>query len=69
MENHQVVKKTRAKAKTITLYVNPKYTEKLTYLKYTGGITKFIEHALDGLEIDETLMRSIKCIEFAKDGK
>ena len=63
------VKKTRAKAKTITMYVNPKYTDKLTYLKYTGGITKFIEHALDGLEVDEALMRSIKRVEFAKEGK
>lgn len=68
MEN-QGVKKTRAKAKTITLYVNPKYNDTVLYLKYTGGITKFIEECLDKVEIDEALMRSIKRVEFAKGSK
>lgn len=74
MERNQEAKKPqgpkkRLKVKAITLYVDPKYNDTVLYLKYTGGITKYFEECLEKVEIDEALMRSIKRVEFAKEGQ
>lgn len=58
--------KKRLKTRALTLYVDPKYEDKILYLKYTGGLTRFVEECLDKVEIDETLMRSIKRVEMAR---
>lgn len=56
----------RKKSKAIAVYVDPKYEDKLTYIKYTVGITKFVEQALDKLKIDEDKMATIKAAEALK---
>lgn len=53
----------RKKSKTITLYVDPKYEDKLLYLKNTVGITTFIEEALDKLEVDQDKLELIKSLK------
>lgn len=58
--------KKRLKTRALTLYVDPKYEDKILYLKYTGGLTRFVEECLDKVEIDENLMRSIKRVEIAR---
>lgn len=56
----------RKKSKAIAVYVDPKYEDKITYVKYTVGITKFVEQALDKLKIDEEKMATIKAAEALK---
>lgn len=56
----------RKKSKAIAVYVDPKYEDKITYVKYTVGITKFVEQALDKLKIDEDKMATIKAAEALK---
>lgn len=58
--------KKRLKTRALTLYVSPKYEDKILFLKYTGGLTRFVEECLDKVEIDENLMRSIKRVEIAR---
>lgn len=58
--------KKRLKSRNITLYVSPKYDDTILFLKYTGGLTRYIEECLDKVEIDENLMRSIKRVEMAR---
>ena len=58
--------RSRAKTRQLTLSLDPKYDRQLLFLKYTGGITKFLEAALDKVEIDEALMRSIERVEMAR---
>lgn len=43
----------RKKSKAISLYFDPKYADKLNYLRDTIGITKFFTDCLDQLEIDQ----------------
>lgn len=59
----------RARNKTLQITVNiePKYRDKVAYLKHTTGLTAFIENALAGLKVDEAVMRSIKKIENVKE--
>ena len=58
--------KNRIKSKAIAVYVDPKYEDKITYVKYTVGITKFVEQALDKLKIDEEKMATIRAAEALK---
>ena len=58
--------KKRIKSKSITMYVDPKYADKITYLKYTTGVTAYFENALDKLKIDEEKMATIKAAEALK---
>lgn len=54
--------KKRIKSRAVTVYVDPRYERQLNYLKYTTGVTSYIESCLDKLEIDELKMQ---CIEAA----
>lgn len=56
----------RKKSKAIAVYVDPSYEDKLTYVKYTIGITKFIEQALDKLKVDEDKLAAIKAVQALK---
>jgi hypothetical protein len=56
----------RIKTRALTLYVSPKYEDKILFLKYTGGLTRYIEECLDKVQIDENLMKSIRRVEMAK---
>lgn len=56
----------RLKTKTITMYVSPKYEDKLNYLKHTTGITAFMEEALDKLVVDDKTMDMIRTLEKSK---
>lgn len=58
--------KNRKKSKAIAVYVDPTYEDKLTYVKYTVGITKFVEQALDKIKIDEEKMATIRAAEALK---
>lgn len=58
--------KKRLKTRALTLYVDPKYEDKILFLKYTGGLTRFVEKCLNDVQIDENLMRSIKRVEIAR---
>lgn len=58
--------KKRIKSKSITMYIDPKYSDKILYLKYTSSVTEFFEQALDKLKIDEEKMATIKAAEALK---
>lgn len=60
--------KKRLKTKSITMYIDPKYTDKVNYLKHTTGLTRFVETALDRLVVDPEKMRIIKMLEAEKNG-
>ena len=55
--------KKRIKSKSITMYIDPKYTDKVNYLKHTSGLTNFVERALDALEVDPAKMRWVTLLE------
>lgn len=50
----------RKKSKAISLYFEPKYEEKLNYLRDTIGITKFFTDCLDQLEIDKERLEALR---------
>lgn len=58
--------KKRLKTRALTLYVDPKYNDKITFLKYTCGLTRFVERCLENVQVDEAVMCSIKKIENVK---
>jgi len=59
----------RNKSRAITLYVDTQYEDTLLFLKYTGGITQWVESQLEQVKIDPDLLASIKRVEFAKSNK
>lgn len=56
----------RKKSKAIAVYVDPKYEDKITYVKYTIGITKLVEQALDNVVVDEKKLAAIKSVAALK---
>ena len=58
--------KKRLKTKSITMYIDPKYTDKVNYLKHTTGLTRFVETALENLVVDEQKMAMVKQLEELK---
>lgn len=50
----------RRKTKTLTVFLDPKYEEKLAYIKDTVGLTTWVEKLLDELEIDPKKLADIK---------
>lgn len=60
--------KKRLKTKSITMYIDPKYTDKVNYLKHTTGLTRFVETALENLVVDEQKMAMVKQLEQEKEG-
>ena len=61
-----MVTKKRLKTKSITMYIDPKYTDKVNYLKHTTGLTRFVEDALENLAVDEQKMAMVKQLEELK---
>lgn len=55
--------KTRRKTRAVTVYVDPKYEDKLSYLRYKQGITDFFEECLEKLQIDEKTMKLVKQLQ------
>lgn len=60
------MQKKRLKTKSITMYIDPKYTDKVNYLKHTTGLTRFVETALENLVVDEQKMAMVKQLEELK---
>ena len=60
--------KKRLKTKSITMYIDPKYTDKVNYLKHTTGLTRFVETALENMKVDPEKMRVVKMLEQEKNG-
>ena len=58
----------RLKTKSITMYIDPKYTDKVNYLKHTTGLTHFVEDALEKLVVDDQKMAMMKQLEAEKHG-
>lgn len=58
--------KKRIKSKSITMYIDPKYSDKILYLKYTSSVTEFFEKALDKLKVDEDKLAAIKAVQALK---
>lgn len=54
---------TRKKTKALAVYVDPKYSEKIDYVRKTVGITKFVEDALDKVEIDPEKLKALQILE------
>ena len=48
------------------MYIDPKYTDKVNYLKHTTGLTRFVETALENLVVDEQKMAMVKQLEELK---
>jgi len=62
--------KKRIKSKAITMYIDPKYTDKIDYLKLTKGVTAFFEESLDKLKVDEGKLRVLQDLrEMKKNAK
>lgn len=60
--------KKRLKTKSITMYIDPKYTDKVNFLKHTTGLTHFVEDALEKLVVDDQMMQMVKILESKKNG-
>lgn len=59
--------KKRLKSRSITMYIDPKYNDKLLYLRHTIGVTKFFERCLENLQVDNDKIVQLKdAIESAK---
>jgi hypothetical protein len=54
------MQKKRIKTKAVTMYVDPKYTDKIDYLKQFGGVTSFFEQCLDKLKVDPEKLKIVK---------
>lgn len=54
------MQKKRIKTKAVTMYVDPKYTDKIDYLKQFGGVTSFFEECLDKLKVDSEKLKIVK---------
>lgn len=52
--------KKRIKSKAITMYVDPKYTDVIDYLKLTKGVTAFFEECLDKVKVDPDKLKIVK---------
>lgn len=52
----------RKKTKVVSVYIDQKYTDKLTFIKNTVGITRFVEKALDAFQIDENKLEALKML-------
>jgi len=58
--------KKRIKSKSITMYIDPKYTDKIDYLKLTKGVTRFFEECLDTVKVDEGKLQVLKDLRAMK---
>lgn len=58
--------KKRIKTKAVTMYVDPKYTDKIDYIKQYGGITAWFEQCLDNMPTDPDKMRLVKELQKAR---
>lgn len=57
----------RTKTKTLTVWYRDDLEEKVRYLKLKpGGLTAFIENALDGLKIPEDELKAMRLLNDAK---
>lgn len=62
--------KKRIKSKAITMYVDPKYTDVIDYLKLTKGVTTFFEECLDKVKVDDGKLRVLQDLrEMKKNAK
>jgi hypothetical protein len=62
--------KKRIKSKAITMYVDPKYTDVIDYLKLTKGVTAFFEECLDKVKVDDGKLRVLQDLrEMKKNAK
>ena len=50
----------RKKTKAVTVYFDPKYAEKLDYIRDTEGMTSFFTRALDSLEMDPEKLEAVR---------
>lgn len=56
----------RNKTRPLTIYIDPKYNDKLEYLKLSSSITRYIEKCLDNLQVDQNvfdMLRKLKTEE------
>lgn len=53
----------RRKTKALAVYIDPKYTDKVEYIKKTVGITKFVENALEKVKIDPKKVEALEILE------
>lgn len=58
--------KKRIKSKAITMYIDPKYTDVIDYLKLTKGVTRFFEECLDTVKVDEGKLQVLKDLRAMK---
>jgi hypothetical protein len=49
----------RIKCRAVTMYLDPKYEDKLTFLRGTIGITQYFSKCLDRLTIDAKTYEAI----------
>lgn len=62
--------KKRIKSKAITMYIDPKYTDVIDYLKLTKGVTTFFEECLDKVKVDDGKLRVLQDLrEMKKNAK
>jgi len=52
----------RTKARAVTVYLDPKYNNTISYLKLTQGLTKYIETCLDAVKVDPEKLKAIEVL-------
>lgn len=50
----------RNKTRPLTIYIDPKYNDKIDYLKLSSGITRYIEKCLDNLQVDPNVLEMLR---------
>lgn len=55
----------RTKARAVTVYIDPKYNDTISYLKLTQGLTNYIEQCLDAVKVDPEKLNAVRLLHQA----
>lgn len=53
----------RTKSRAVTVYLDPKYNDTISYLKLTQGLTNYIETCLDAVKIDPEKLKAVQTLK------
>lgn len=55
----------RSKTRAVTVYLDQKYNDTIAYLKLTQGLTNYIEHCLDAVNVDPEKLKAVQLLHQA----
>jgi hypothetical protein len=53
----------RNKSRAVTVYLDPKYNDTISYLKLTQGLTNYIEQCLDAVKVDPEKLKAVQTLK------